>query len=189
MSAIRTTIVGNIAQPIRLQKFPDGNLVVTFTVAVNDQYLDKKTGEFADRGTEFVRVQTRRRDLCLNADASLSVGDPVIVTGRLTTHSWKGPDNRDFFALLLHAEALGPSLQFGTTRYFKNNNQKPVGDDGEQLTGGEDTSAELEGRTVPDDTAEDREAPVRRDPSELVAVGVGGGEEADGAEGDKEPPF
>ena len=82
-----TTIcaVGNVAtQPVfrELASGPSAR----FRLAVTTRYLDREKNEWTDGHTNFFTVWANRH-LALNVTASLNVGDPVIVQGRLKVRS------------------------------------------------------------------------------------------------------
>lgn len=166
MSAMLTTIAGNVAQPVRLQKFDDGNLVATFTVAVNDGYFNRETGKYVEKDCEFVRVQIRRKSLARNVHASFKVGDPVMAHGKLGTHQWKGANDREFYTLVLYADNCGPNLLYGATRYYKQNTTPPINPEtGEIMVGGSDTTATEEGVVFPPDEGSPLDSPSLGSPS------------------------
>ena len=178
MSPMHTTIAGNVAQPVRLQKFDDGNLIATFTVAVNDGYFNRETGKYVEKDCEFVRVQIRRKSLARNVHASLKVGDPVMAQGKLSTHQWTGANDREFYTLVLQADNCGPNLLYGATRYYKNPSTQPIDPaTGQIKAGGADTTATEEGVVLPPDEG----SPLTDEGSSVTTAGSPEAESAEPA--------
>lgn len=119
MNAIQTTIRGNVTHDPHYYEFDDGGRLCSFSVAVNDQYYEQDSGEWKDRKTEFVKVQTRRASLARNLSKSLRRGIPVVVRGRIATSTWADRDGVMRHELVLHAETVGVELTHGTAEYVK----------------------------------------------------------------------
>ncbi|MFJ4786420.1 single-stranded DNA-binding protein [Streptomyces sp. NPDC088794] len=114
--------VGNVAtQPVyrELASGPSAR----FRLAVTARYLDREKNTWTDGHTNFFTVWANRQ-LATNVAASLSVGDPVIVQGRLKVRtdvregqSWTSAD--------LDAVAIGHDLARGTSAFRRANKQEP----------------------------------------------------------------
>lgn len=104
------TVVGNVADsPTR--RNTQGGAVTNFRLASTARRYDAGTGQFVDSGTFWVDVECWNA-LSGNVAGSVSKGDPVIVHGALTTHSWEsdsGPRSRP----RIKAQAVGPNLAKG----------------------------------------------------------------------------
>ncbi|MFE9173640.1 single-stranded DNA-binding protein [Streptomyces kebangsaanensis] len=106
--------VGNVAtQPVH-RELPSG-ASARFRLAVTSRYWDREKSAWTDGHTNFFTVWANRQ-LAGNAVASLNVGDPVIVQGRLkvrtetrdgTSRTWADID----------ALAIGHDLARGTTAF------------------------------------------------------------------------
>jgi single-strand DNA-binding protein len=107
-----TTVVGNVATRVDLRSLPDGTPLASFRVATNERRRDRATGSWRDGDSLFVNV-TCWRALGENVHASLGVGDPVIVRGRLFTSSWE-KDGRRQSAVEMEGYAVGPDLARST---------------------------------------------------------------------------
>lgn len=119
MNAIQTTIRGNVTHDPHYYEFDDGGRLCSFSVAVNDQYYEQDSGEWKERKTEFVKVQTRRASLARNVSKSVRRGIPVVVRGRIATSNWADREGVLRHELVLHAEAVGVDLTHGTVEYVK----------------------------------------------------------------------
>jgi single-strand DNA-binding protein len=119
--------VGNVAtQPVyrELAAGPSAR----FRLAVTARYLDREKGVWTDGHTNFFTVWANRQ-LAVNAAASLSVGDPVVVQGRLKVRqdvregqSWTSAD--------IDAVAIGHDLARGTSAFRRGGAKAESGDAG-----------------------------------------------------------
>ncbi|WP_112469679.1 single-stranded DNA-binding protein [Streptomyces triticisoli] len=114
--------VGNVAtQPVH-RELPSG-ASARFRLAVTSRYWDREKNVWTDGHTNFFTVWANRR-LADNTVASLNVGDPVIVQGRLkvrtetrdgTSRTWADID----------ALAIGHDLARGTTAFRRTARTEP----------------------------------------------------------------
>ena len=81
------TVVGNVVDSPRRVSL-DSGAVTNFRMASTARRYDGRTEQFVDAGTFWVDVECWNT-LGGNVSASVSKGDPVIVHGALTTHSWE----------------------------------------------------------------------------------------------------
>ncbi len=87
-------------------------------IAVTGRYFDPSKESFEDRKTEFITVFARR-NLARNLTASVKKGQPLIVTGRLSSSEWKDSDGTQHISLVMQAEALGHDLSYGAATFRK----------------------------------------------------------------------
>ncbi|WP_369169468.1 single-stranded DNA-binding protein [Streptomyces sp. R28] len=111
-----TTIcaVGNVAtQPVyrELATGPSAR----FRLAVTARYLDRGKNEWTDGHTNFFTVWANRQ-LATNAAASLNVGDPVVVQGRLKVRS-DVREGQSWTSADIDAVAIGHDLARGTSAF------------------------------------------------------------------------
>ncbi len=92
MNDTHVTVVGNVVDSPRRVSLESG-AVTNFRLASTARRFDPQTQEFVDAGTFWVDVECWN-DLSGNVSGSVSKGDPVIVQGTLTTHSWEGENGR-----------------------------------------------------------------------------------------------
>jgi single-strand DNA-binding protein len=109
--------VGNVAtQPVHRED--ERGQVTRFRLAATPRYWDRERAAWVDGHTNFFTVWTRR-SLAANVAASLSVGDPVVVQGRLKVRA----DTRDGQARTdvdIEAAAVGHDLARGTSAFRRN---------------------------------------------------------------------
>ncbi|WP_327403999.1 single-stranded DNA-binding protein [Streptomyces sp. NBC_01288] len=119
-----TTIcaVGNVATQPMYRDLPAGPSA-RFRLAVTARYFDREKSVWTDGHTSFFTVWANRQ-LATNVAASLSVGDPVVVQGRLKvrTEVREGQSNRA--SADIDAVAIGHDLARGTSAFRRANRQE-----------------------------------------------------------------
>ncbi|MFI2714127.1 single-stranded DNA-binding protein [Micromonospora sp. NPDC018662] len=114
------TIVGNImTAPEWRRTTQSGTLVANFKVASTARRLDRDSGRWVDGNSLRVRVNCWRR-LAEGVAASVAVGDPVIVAGRLYTRDWTDEAGNHRTLYELEAVAVGHDLSRGRSRFLRN---------------------------------------------------------------------
>jgi single-strand DNA-binding protein len=106
------TVVGNVVDDPKLRTTGSGWEVAGFRVASTARRRDAQTGRYVDGDSLFLSV-TCWRALASNVAVSVRKGDPVIVTGTLSTRSWE-KDGQKRSSYELEAQAVGPDLARGT---------------------------------------------------------------------------
>jgi len=146
------TVVGNVVDSPRRVSLEHG-AVTNFRMASTARRYDTRTQEFVDAGTFWVDVECWN-GLSGNVSASISKGDPVIVRGALTTHSWESENGRRSTPRI-RAFAVGPNLARGTAEFKRDRSARQGEQAGEQTT---------EAAPVPQDapfSGDDRPVPGR----------------------------
>ncbi|MET9380377.1 single-stranded DNA-binding protein [Streptomyces sp. NPDC002928] len=106
--------VGNVAtQPVyrELAAGPSAR----FRLAVTSRYWDREKSTWTDGHTNFFTVWANRQ-LATNAAASLSVGEPVIVQGRLKVRT-EVREGQSWTSADIDAVAIGHDLARGTSAF------------------------------------------------------------------------
>jgi single-strand DNA-binding protein len=106
------TLVGNLVDDPKLRTTDGGAEVAGFRVASTSRRFDKTDQRWVDGASLFLTVSCWRA-LGANATASLRRGDPVVVTGKLTTRTYE-KDGQTRSVAELEALAIGPDLARGT---------------------------------------------------------------------------
>ncbi|GIJ24314.1 single-stranded DNA-binding protein [Micromonospora lutea] len=150
------TIVGNVLTAPEWRRTTQSNtLVANFKVASTARRLDRDSGRWVDGNSLRVRVNCWRK-LAEGVAASVTLGDPVVVCGRLYTRDWTDEAGNHRTMYELEAVAVGHDLSRGRSRFLRNRpslGTSVVADaDAEQRVHGE--------TTVP---VSDDEAPARFD--------------------------
>ncbi len=94
-------------------------LVANFKVASTARRLDRDSGRWVDGNSLRVRVNCWRK-LAEGVAASVMVGDPVVVAGRLYTRDWTDDAGIHRTLYELEAVAVGHDLSRGRGRFLRN---------------------------------------------------------------------
>jgi single-strand DNA-binding protein len=137
------TIIGNVLVAPQARRTVETNqLAVTFRVASTSRRRDKANDTWIDGHSLRVRVTCWRR-LAEGVAASLRLGDPVIVTGRLYTRDWVDDNGNHRVLYEMDAHAVGHDLARGTSEFTRNSSQTSTSaiedEEAERRVGGEDT--------------------------------------------------
>jgi len=112
MNETIVTVVGNLVDDPRMRTTDGGLAVAGFRVASTARKFEKETGRWVDSASLFLSV-TCWRSLAGNVVASLRKGDPVVVSGKLSTRTYE-KDGHTRSVAELEALAIGPDLSRGT---------------------------------------------------------------------------
>lgn len=89
MSSVnKVLLIGNLCADPEVRTTQNGKSVVNFTLATNESWKDKSTGEKKERA-EFHRVVIFSEGLCRVAEAYLKKGSKVYLEGQLQTRKWE----------------------------------------------------------------------------------------------------
>jgi single-strand DNA-binding protein len=113
MSLNRTTLIGHLGQDPRLRFTPQGNTVCTLSVATDESYTDKATGERKE-AVEWHRVIVWGKQ-GTNCSEMLTKGRQVYVEGKLRTRSYEQEGvKRHVTEIVAHrVQFLGPNPNGG----------------------------------------------------------------------------
>lgn len=113
------TIVGNALNTPEWRRTNNtGAVVVSFKVASTARRLNRETGQWVDGNSLRVRVTCWRR-LAEGVGASVKVGDPVMVVGRLYTREWEDETGTRRLAYEVEAVAVGHDLSEGRAQFAR----------------------------------------------------------------------
>ncbi|WP_330349760.1 single-stranded DNA-binding protein [Streptomyces sp. NBC_00582] len=116
--------VGNVAtQPVyrELAAGPSAR----FRLAVTSRYWDREKGIWTDGHTNFFTVWANRQ-LAVNAAASLNVGEPVIVQGRLKVRTETREGQQNWTSADIDAVSIGHDIARGTSAFRRSTRPEPV---------------------------------------------------------------
>ncbi|WP_084130369.1 single-stranded DNA-binding protein [Demequina sp. NBRC 110055] len=118
MRDLEITVTGWAATSPAMVVRRDGSMtdMATFRVAQTPRRFNPSTNEWADGRTEWFDVRVRR-DAAALVVSSVEKGQPVVVTGRLRTEEWSGPDGATRWAMRVDATAVGHDLTRGTAKF------------------------------------------------------------------------
>ncbi|MGW3492371.1 single-stranded DNA-binding protein [Streptomyces sp. NPDC001020] len=114
MNETMVCVVGNVATQPVYRESPTGP-TARFRLAVTARYLDREKNVWTDGHTNFFTVWVRR-SLATNVAASVAVGDPLVVQGRLKVRT-EQRDGQGWLSADLDAVAIGHDLSRGTSAF------------------------------------------------------------------------
>ncbi|MFD7261515.1 single-stranded DNA-binding protein [Streptomyces sp. NPDC059874] len=116
MNDTQVTLVGCVATRIDFKETAGGPSA-RFRFAVTPRYYDRRTEAWTDGATSFYTVWARR-SLAVNLAGSVSVGEPLVVHGRLRVRDdpADGEGNR-WVSAEIDATAIGHDLNRGTAAF------------------------------------------------------------------------
>ncbi|MFF7328720.1 single-stranded DNA-binding protein [Streptomyces sp. NPDC008150] len=124
MNETMVCVVGNVAtQPVYRDTAAGAS--ARFRLAVTSRYWDRERSAWTDGHTNFFTVWARRQ-LATNAAASLAVGDPVVVQGRLKVRV-ENRDRQSRTSADVEAVAVGHDLARGTSAFRRVNRPEAGG--------------------------------------------------------------
>ncbi len=100
----KVIIVGNLGKDPDTRYMPSGSAVTNFTVATNESWKDKATGEQKDR-TEWHNVATFNRLAEISAEY-LRKGSQVYIEGKLRTRKWQDKTGNDRYTTEIIADEM-----------------------------------------------------------------------------------
>jgi len=107
------TVIGNLTSAPELRYTQNGLAVANFTVASTEKVFDKKTNEFKDGKTLFMRCSAWR-EMAEHIAGSLDKGNRVIVVGKISTREFETKEGEKRSSIELDVDAIGPDLRFAT---------------------------------------------------------------------------
>jgi single-strand DNA-binding protein len=107
------SVVGNLVADPELQYTQAGIAVANLTVASTAQRFDKKSSEWVDEESLFLRGSVWR-EYAEHVAASLHKGDRVIVTGNLKSRSYETKEGEKRTSLEIDVQEIGPALRYAT---------------------------------------------------------------------------
>ncbi|WP_181954257.1 single-stranded DNA-binding protein [Kocuria coralli] len=138
------TVRGFVATKPLLRQTAANTHVTDFRLASTSRRFDAERGEWVDAGgTNWYTVNCFRY-MADNVAASLNVGDPVLVQGRLKIREWTSDAGHKRQNVEIEASALGPDLAMGSASYTRVGAHRSAGND-------RDPAGEPDQRTPPYD--------------------------------------
>ena len=120
----KVIVVGNLGQDPDTRYMPSGSAVTNITVATNESWKDKQTGEQKDR-TEWHKVAMFGR-LAEIAAEYLRKGSQVYIEGKLRTRKWQDKQGNDRYT----TEIVADEMQMLGGRGGAGGAGAPMGDQG-----------------------------------------------------------
>ncbi|MBF4160133.1 single-stranded DNA-binding protein [Nocardioides acrostichi] len=120
------TLQGWVGSQVALRQAGEA-AVASFRVACTPRRFNRRTGEWVDGTTQWYTVNAWRglADTCA---ASLRSGDPVLVHGRLSVHTWVNSSGVEVTGYEVEAQLVGHDLNRGTSSFTRTQRQEqPAG--------------------------------------------------------------
>lgn len=115
MNETLVTVVGNVATQPEARQTATGVPVTRFRLATTERRYDRATERWADGQTSFYTVWAYRA-LGENVSASVGLGEPLIVQGRLRVNEWEDK-GQTRSTTVIDALAIGHDLSRGTSAF------------------------------------------------------------------------
>ncbi|GAB2596379.1 hypothetical protein Aab01nite_71620 [Paractinoplanes abujensis] len=130
-------VVGNVLTAPEWRRFetPD-SVVANFRIASHARRFDRENNSWIDGNSLRIRVTAWRR-LAESVIASISVGDPVIVYGRLYTRDWKDDEGNPRVSYEMEAFSIGHDMARGQGTFTRRTANGP------NLTAADDHAEEV----------------------------------------------
>ena len=103
-SVNKVILIGNLGKDPETRYSPDGGAVCNFSLACNETWKDKATGEKKER-CEWVRVATFGK-LAEIAGEYLKKGSQCYIEGRLQTRKWQNKEGQDQYTTEVVADRM-----------------------------------------------------------------------------------
>lgn len=100
----KVILIGNVGGDPETRYMPSGTAVTNITVATNESWKDKQTGEQKER-TEWHRVEMFNR-LAEIAAEYLRKGSQVYIEGKLRTDKWQDKSGQDRYTTKIIADQM-----------------------------------------------------------------------------------
>ena len=96
----KAILIGHLGDEVKMHYFEGGNAIGRFSIATNETYTNKQTGEKVTT-TEWHNLVVRNKlaEIC---EKYLNKGDKVYVEGRIKSRQWDGEDGVKRYATEIH---------------------------------------------------------------------------------------
>lgn len=105
----KAIIIGNCAGDPETRYMPNGDAVTNVSLATNEEWKDKQTGQKQSRA-EFHRVVFMGK-LAEIAGEYLRKGSQVYIEGKLRTRKWQGQDGQDRYTTEILVDSFSGTMQ------------------------------------------------------------------------------
>lgn len=134
MGLPQVTIEGRVATAPELRFIPSGAAVTNIRVATSERKMNRETNQWEDGRQCFIDV-TCWRTLAENVAESFSVGDEIVVTGRLYDDSFTDREGATRQVKKVDADTVAAGLRNSTARITRSQRQQGGGQQGGQQGG------------------------------------------------------
>ncbi|MGW0733618.1 single-stranded DNA-binding protein [Streptomyces sp. NPDC002851] len=124
MNETMVTVVGNVATKPVFRESPSGAMSTRFRLAVTARRFDRASGTWKDGHTNFFTVWAWRA-LAENLASAVSVGEPLIVQGRLKVRD-ESHGAQHWTSADIEALAVGHDMARGTSAFRRVTRTEPT---------------------------------------------------------------
>ncbi|MEU2874312.1 single-stranded DNA-binding protein [Streptomyces olivoreticuli] len=124
MNETLVTVVGNVATQPDYREATNGSAVSRFRLAATVRRWDRGREEWSDAYTSFYTVRAWRT-LAANVVASVAIGEPVIVQGKLRIQDQER-DGKRWLSAEIDAVSIGHDLTRGTSAFRRVSPARPL---------------------------------------------------------------
>jgi len=103
------TLLGNVGAEPEIKAFQNGGKVANFTLATNERWKDKKTGEIKEK-TEWHLVSVLGVGLVGIVEKYVSKGSRLYLKGQLETRKWQDKQGADRYTTEVVIRPFGGNL-------------------------------------------------------------------------------
>jgi single-strand DNA-binding protein len=125
-SVNRALIVGNLGADPEIRDLPSGQKVANLTVATNERWKDRQSGEARER-TEWHSVSVFDPPSVRYAEQYLRKGAQVYVEGRVQTRKWQDQAGADRYSTEIVVNTIGGKLVGLSVSNEAGRNGQPIG--------------------------------------------------------------
>ena len=110
MSSVNSvTLLGNVTKDPSVKRMQNGNEVVSFSLATNDTWKDKQTGERKNKA-EFHNIVVFNKGLVSVIDRYVNKGSKLYICGKLKTRSYEDNQGTKKYVTEVVLENFGGEL-------------------------------------------------------------------------------
>ena len=102
----KVQLIGNLGDDPEVRAFPDGSRIATVSLATNDRWKDKQTGELKER-PEWHQI-VFAGPVGATVEKHLHKGSTIYLEGRLRTRKWQDKEGNDRYT----TEVVARTFQF-----------------------------------------------------------------------------
>ena len=134
-SVNKVILIGNLGRDPETRQTQDGKPIVNFTLATNETWRDRATGERRER-TEWHRVVVFNEHLADVAQKYLRKGSKVYLEGQLQTRKWTDKEGQERYTTEVVLQPFRAELTMLDTRADSGGGMAAGGPDPEPAGGG-----------------------------------------------------
>ena len=120
----KVMLIGNLGDEVKMHYFEGGDSIGRFSIATNESYTNKQTGErIVNTDWHNVVVRNKAAEIC---EKYIGKGDKIYVEGRLKNRQWQGEDGITRYTTEIHVRDFKfLSAKKGNLENVQSNEQSP----------------------------------------------------------------